>query len=131
VLALEYARGKTLREKVRALEGIRLNWFLTIVRSLMKLNRTGQLAYHGDLKPENVVVKPSGAVVLIDPALRIGRARRRHDHAALQPAAPARQQGRRDGHRRDALRDPDRASCRSTRCRGSTPAASRAARSSG
>jgi len=72
VLALEYARGKTLREKIRALEGIRLNWFLTIVRSLMKLNRTGQLAYHGDLKPENVLVKPSGAVLLIDPALRVG-----------------------------------------------------------
>lgn len=71
VLALEYARGKTLREKIRALEGIRLNWFLTIVRSLIKLNRTGQLAYHGDLKPENVLVKPSGAVVLIDPALRV------------------------------------------------------------
>jgi len=70
VLALEYARGKTMREKVRALEGIRLNWFLTIVRSLMKLSRTGQLAYHGDLKPENVLIKPSGAVVLIDPAVR-------------------------------------------------------------
>ncbi len=70
VLALEYARGKTIREKVRGLEGIRLNWFLTIVRSLMKLSRTGQLAYHGDLKPENVLIKPSGAVVLIDPAVR-------------------------------------------------------------
>jgi serine/threonine protein kinase len=71
VLALEYARGKTLREKIRALEGIRLNWFLTIVRSLMKLERIGQLAYHGDLKPENIVVKPSGTVVMVDPALRM------------------------------------------------------------
>lgn len=71
VIAMEYARGKTLREKIRALEGIRLNWFLTIVRTLMKLNRTGQLAYHGDLKPENILVKPSGSVVMLDPALRI------------------------------------------------------------
>jgi serine/threonine protein kinase len=71
VLALEYARGKTLREKIRALEGIRLNWFLTIVRSLMKLERAGALAYHGDLKPENILVKPSGTVVLLDPALRM------------------------------------------------------------
>ncbi len=71
VIAMEYARGKTLREKIRALEGIRLNWFLTIVRTLMKLNRTGQLAYHGDLKPENVLVKPSGSVMMLDPAMRI------------------------------------------------------------
>lgn len=71
VVALEYCRGKTLREKIRALEGIRLNWFLTIVRTLQKLAKTGQLAYHGDLKPENIVIKPSGSVVMIDPALRV------------------------------------------------------------
>ncbi|MBK7878445.1 MAG: protein kinase [Planctomycetes bacterium] len=71
VLAMEYARGKTLREKIRALEGIRLNWFLTIVRTLQKLNKAGQLAYHGDLKPENIVIKPSGSVVMLDPAMRI------------------------------------------------------------
>ena len=71
VLAMEFARGKTLREKIRALEGIRLNWFLTIVRALQKLNRTGQLAYHGDLKPENVLIKPSGSVLMLDPAMRM------------------------------------------------------------
>lgn len=71
VLAMEYARGKTLREKIRALEGIRLNWFLTIVRTLQKLAKSGQLAYHGDLKPENIVIKPSGSVVMLDPAMRI------------------------------------------------------------
>lgn len=70
VIALEYARGKTLREKIRALEGIRLNWFLTLVRSLQKLNKSDQLAYHGDLKPENIVIKPSGSVVMLDPAMR-------------------------------------------------------------
>ncbi|MEM7516493.1 MAG: hypothetical protein AAF368_06190, partial [Planctomycetota bacterium] len=70
VIALDYARGKTLREKIRALEGIRLNWFLTLVRSLQRLGKNGQLAYHGDLKPENIVIKPSGSVVMIDPAMR-------------------------------------------------------------
>jgi serine/threonine protein kinase len=70
VLVMDYVRGKTLREKIRALEGIRLNWFLTIVRALQKLAKSGELAYHGDLKPENIVVKPSGAVVLVDPAMR-------------------------------------------------------------
>jgi serine/threonine protein kinase len=70
VLVMDYVRGKTLREKIRALEGIRLNWFLTIVRSLQRLARSGQLDYHGDLKPENLIVKPSGSVVMVDPALR-------------------------------------------------------------
>jgi len=71
VLVLDYVRGKTLREKIRALEGIRLNWFLSIVRALQKLDKSGQLGYHGDLKPENILVKPSGSVVLIDPAMRV------------------------------------------------------------
>jgi serine/threonine protein kinase len=70
IIALEYARGKSLREKIRALEGIRLNWFLTLVRSLQRMSKTAQLGYHGDLKPENILIKPSGSVVMIDPALR-------------------------------------------------------------
>ncbi len=69
-MVLDYVRGKTLREKVRSLEGIHLNWFLAIVRSLIALQESGSLAYHGDLKPENVIVKPSGKVVMIDPAMR-------------------------------------------------------------
>jgi serine/threonine protein kinase len=70
VLVLDYVRGKTLREKIRSLEGIHLNWFLALVRALIALKDQGVLAYHGDLKPENVIVKPSGKVVMIDPALR-------------------------------------------------------------
>ncbi len=70
VLVLEYVRGKTLREKIRCLEGIHLNWFLAIVRALSALRTAGTLPFHGDLKPENIVVKPSGKVVLLDPALR-------------------------------------------------------------
>jgi serine/threonine-protein kinase len=68
VLVLDHAKGKTLREKIRALEGIRINWFLTIVRALERLKSTGQMLFHGDLKPENLVVKPQGTVVMIDPA---------------------------------------------------------------
>ena len=70
IIAMDYIRGKTLREKIRALEGIRLNWFLTLVRSLQKLARNGTFEYHGDLKPENLIVKPSGSVVMVDPAMR-------------------------------------------------------------
>ncbi len=71
VLVLEFVRGKTLREKIRGLEGIHLNWFLAAVRALIKLKDEGALDYHGDLKPENIVVKPSGKIVLIDPAMRL------------------------------------------------------------
>jgi serine/threonine-protein kinase len=71
VLVLDYARGKTLREKIRALEGIHLNWFLAAVRALIQMKNEGTLDYHGDLKPENMIVKPSGKLVLIDPAMRI------------------------------------------------------------
>lgn len=70
IAVMEHVRGKTLREKIRALEGIRLNWFLTVVRSLQKLQNSGQLDYHGDLKPENIIIKPSGSVVMVDPAMR-------------------------------------------------------------
>ena len=71
VLVLDFVRGKTLREKIRGLEGIHLNWFLTVVRTLITLRDAGTLEYHGDLKPENIIIKPSGKVVLIDPAMRI------------------------------------------------------------
>lgn len=70
VVVMDFVRGKTLREKIRALEGIRLNWFLTIVRALQRLEKSGTLPFHGDLKPENIVVKPSGSVVMIDPGMR-------------------------------------------------------------
>jgi len=70
VLVMDYVRGKTLREKIRSLEGIHLNWFLAIVRAMKSLSADGSLAYHGDLKPENIIVKPSGKVVMLDPAMR-------------------------------------------------------------
>lgn len=70
VLVLDYVRGKTLREKIRSLEGIHLNWFLAVVRALVALRQNDALPFHGDLKPENLLIKPSGKVVMIDPAMR-------------------------------------------------------------
>ncbi|MFN0206661.1 MAG: protein kinase domain-containing protein [Planctomycetota bacterium] len=86
VLVLEYVKGKTLREKVRALEGIRINWFLTIVRALERLNADGQLQFHGDLKPENILIKPTGAVVLLDP---VPNSIITNTNAAVPPPLPA------------------------------------------
>ena len=71
VLVLEYVRGKTLREKIRSLEGIHLNWFLALARALTAMKESGVCEYHGDLKPENIIVKPSGKVVMLDPAMRL------------------------------------------------------------
>ena len=68
VLALEHVRGKTLREKIRAKEDIRLNWFLTMTRGLQKYEKGG-LPPHGDLKPENIIVTPGGSFKLIDPGM--------------------------------------------------------------
>ena len=73
VLVLDYVRGKTLREKIRALEGIRVNWFLTVARVLERLAAKGDLPYHGDLKPENILVAPTGKIVLLDPGYRDDR----------------------------------------------------------
>ena len=75
VLVMDYVRGKTLREKIRSLEGIHLNWFLALTRALLALKDQGAMSYHGDLKPENIIVKPSGKVVMLDPALRAGEQR--------------------------------------------------------
>lgn len=70
-LVMDFIRGKTLREKIRGLEGIHLNWFLAAVRALITLKNESTLDYHGDLKPENIIIKPSGKVMLIDPAMRL------------------------------------------------------------
>ncbi len=70
VLAMEYIRGKVLRDKIRSLEGIHLNWFLAVVRALEQAAEEGTLPYHGDLKPENIIIKPSGKVMIIDPSYR-------------------------------------------------------------
>ncbi|MEO0477874.1 MAG: protein kinase [Planctomycetota bacterium] len=69
-LVLDMVRGQTLRQKIRDLHGIHLNWFLSVVRSLIELKESEALDFHGDLKPENLIVKPSGKVVMLDPALR-------------------------------------------------------------
>src|SRR5690606_15692672 len=45
VLVMDYVRGKTLREKIRGLEGIHLNWFLAAVRALIGLKEEATLDY--------------------------------------------------------------------------------------
>jgi hypothetical protein len=94
VSVMDYVRGKTLREKIRALEGIRLNWFLTIVRALQKLRGVGRRSRTtATSSPRTSSSSRRAACVLVDPAMRARRARRDHDDAALQPAPPAHVEG--------------------------------------
>lgn len=74
VLALEYLQGETLRERMRALKGVKLGWIIEIIRILEHLNASGAWLCHGDLKPENIVVTPEERVVLVDPAPEVERA---------------------------------------------------------
>lgn len=60
VMVMDYVKGKTLREKIRNYEGIRFDWFCAMTRALQETKP------HGDLKPENIIIQPSGGVVMID-----------------------------------------------------------------
>lgn len=74
VIAMEFARGQTLREKIRKLETVntslfdQIAWFAEIVDALIKLRNSGQMDAHRDLKPENIIITPSGNVKIIDPS---------------------------------------------------------------
>ena len=67
VLVLDYVRGHTLREKIRAGEGIRLQWFQQLTEGLLGSSENGAFACHGDLKPENIIITPAGNAVMLDP----------------------------------------------------------------
>lgn len=73
VLALEFVPGWTLRERIRALRGVKLRWFVAAARTLERLARKGDAGCHGDVKPENVLVTEDERVVLVDPAPPTGR----------------------------------------------------------
>lgn len=64
---LEEVPGKTLRACLDDREPPSFEWFLELGATLSRLQKSGRLPYHGDLKPENVIVTPEGGAVLIDP----------------------------------------------------------------
>lgn len=64
---IEEVPGKTLRACMDDREPPPFSWFIRLGETLSRLQATGRLPYHGDLKPENVIVTPEGGVVLIDP----------------------------------------------------------------
>lgn len=74
VIAMEYAKGETLREKIRKLETAhislfdQISWFVKIVDALIQLRDSGQMDAHRDLKPENIIITPDNKVRVIDPS---------------------------------------------------------------
>ncbi len=64
---LEEVPGKTLRACMDDRDPPSFDWFLRLGETLSRLQKSGRLPYHGDLKPENVIVTPEGGVVLLDP----------------------------------------------------------------
>lgn len=69
VLVTEFCNGQTLTDRIRKLEFIRLNWFLAITRTLIEGEYNG--LYHGDLKPDNIIVNSTDTVRMIDPGGKI------------------------------------------------------------
>lgn len=56
--------GKTLRESIAAREPIMVDMFIDLVAKLNRLSSDPAFQYHGDLKPENVMVTKTGVTVL-------------------------------------------------------------------
>lgn len=73
----KFVRGDTLRQKIRRLDGIHLNWFLRAAETCLRIDG------HGDLKPENIILTKSHDIVLIDPAVSISTGGR--DVATMTP----------------------------------------------
>jgi len=64
-LIFEYARGQTLRQLRRGSQPLHVD----SLRDVARICR--DIGGHGDIKPENIIVKPTGKVVLIDPAVSL------------------------------------------------------------
>jgi serine/threonine protein kinase len=63
---MEYIEGQTLHQLMRS-GPVPLNVFLNIARALDKLLRDTTFGYHGDLKPENIIIAKDGTIKFIDP----------------------------------------------------------------
>ena len=62
---MEFLPGQSLRQLLR-LGQASIKTFLEIARALARLHENPAFGYHGDLKPDNILVSPSG-VRLLDP----------------------------------------------------------------
>ena len=67
-LVLPYSAGKNLREHIKNLQRVPTNIFYQISQELKKFTNTG--FYHGDIKPENIIIMRNKSVKLINPSVK-------------------------------------------------------------
>lgn len=67
-IVYEEIEGETLRARINRREPIPLALFLAIGEALALRQRDGRLPFHGDLKPENLMVDAFGGFRLLDPS---------------------------------------------------------------
>lgn len=68
ILAMEYVAGKTLRQRIRNRESVKIDWFLEVAGALDSLHKSGQLDAHRSLKPEDILITNSGKIKILDPS---------------------------------------------------------------
>lgn len=66
-LILEYVNGETLGEKIKKRDVIPLQCLIDVIDALIAAKEDG-LDYHGDLKPNNIIIKNDNSVKIIDPS---------------------------------------------------------------
>lgn len=68
-LALEYLDGFTMDALAQGDTGVseRIRWVRALALTLSSLSQSGTTPLHGDIKPSNAMVAPSGEVTLINP----------------------------------------------------------------
>lgn len=67
-IVYEEVEGETLRARINRREPIPLGLFLAIGEALALRQRENRLPFHGDLKPDNVMVDGFGGFRLLDPS---------------------------------------------------------------
>lgn len=66
LLILEFVEGRTLRDLIIKDEA-RIDHVKQVAIAVQNLSANSAWKLHGDIKPENVILKPDGTAVLIDP----------------------------------------------------------------
>ncbi len=72
VIVMEEIDGGSLRDRIRSLEGVKLSWFIQVAETLETVQELGWEC-HGDIKPENILVRRDESIVLIDPTPSLDR----------------------------------------------------------
>lgn len=66
-LILEYINGRTLREIIIQDKAVNMKHFTDTLDALIEARQYG-LKYHGDIKPENIMVTHDGIIKILDPS---------------------------------------------------------------